>query len=95
MKLWLLIVTPSLTATMHSPREVLQPAEKEKKAKYILASEERGAFFTPVCCSVDGVLGMEGEMFVKGIAENLAIKWDQSYGVIMEWIRAQLFAILR
>ena len=79
-----------------TPKDVLKGAEKEKKAKYSAACEERHALFTPLCCSVDGMLGGEAEVFVKVIGERLASKWDQSYGEVMGWIRSRLsFAILR
>ena len=79
----------------HTPRKVLQNAE-EKKTKYGAACEERHALFTPLCCSVDGMLGGEAEVFMKVIGERLASKWDQSYDEVMGWIRARLtFAILR
>ena len=79
-----------------TPKDVLKSAEKEKKAKYGAACEERHALFTPLCCSVDGMLGGEAEVFVKVIGERLASKWDQSYSEVMGWIRSRLsFAILR
>ena len=75
------------------PREVLQTAKKEKKAKYAAASEERQAFFTPVSYSVDGVLGMERETFLKRIGENSAMNYSTC--MIMGWIRTWLlFAVL-
>ena len=75
---------------------IIISAEKEKKTKYGAACEERHALFTPLCCSVDGMLGGEAEVFVKVIGERLASKWDQSYSEVMGWIRSRLsFAILR
>ena len=68
-----------------TPKDVLKSAEKEKKAKYGAACEERHALFTPLCCSVDGMLGGEAEVFVKVIGERLASKWDQSYSEVMGW----------
>ncbi len=42
------------------------------------------------------MLGVEAEVFVKKIADSLSVKWDQSYGEVMGWMRSRLtFAILR
>ncbi len=79
-----------------TPKDVLQTAEREKKAKYSKACEERHALFTPFCCSVDGMLGGEADSFLNVIGERLSSKWDQGYGEVMGCIRARLsFAILR
>ena len=79
-----------------TPRDVLAVAKKEKKHKYTLACEERRAVFTPICCSVDEMIGKEGKMFFKTIAENLSQKWEKSYSKVMFWLRARIsFAILR
>ena len=59
------------------------------------ASFEKRASFTPICCSVDGVLGKEAEHFFKKMADCLADKWEKKYGHVMAWIRIRLsFAIL-
>ena len=46
-----------------SPRDVLGTAENEKKHKYLKACQDRRATFTPLCVSVDGMLGSEAEFF--------------------------------
>ena len=72
----------------HSSHAILQSAESEKK--YRAACLACWACFTPLCFSVDGVLGKEADYFL-----HLAIKWGKSYKYIMGWIRASLsFAIL-
>ena len=43
-----------------SPRDVLGSAEVEKR-KYLQACQDRHATFTPLCVSVDGMLGSEAE----------------------------------
>ena len=79
-----------------SPKEVLGTAEKDKKAKYSVACEERRALFTPLCFSVDGLMGTEAEVFLKRLGDRLAVKWEKSYSEVMGWVRARLsFAILR
>ena len=44
-----------------SLRDVLCSAEGEKKRKYLQACQNRRATFTPLCVSVDGMLGSEAE----------------------------------
>ena len=79
-----------------SPSEVLLNAEKEKKVKYGQACEERRALFTPFCCSIDGMIGREGETFLKRLGDSLALKWDSNYSTVMGWLRARInFGILR
>ena len=75
--------------------QVLLNAEKEKKGKYGQACEERRALFTPFCCSIDGMIGREGETFLKRLGDSLALKWDSNYSTVIGWIRARLnFGIL-
>ena len=79
-----------------SPRDVLGSAEVEKKRKYLQACQDRHATFTPLCLSVDGMLGSEAEFFVKRLGDFLAARWERPYSVVMGWVRARLsFAILR
>ena len=79
-----------------SPRDVLCSAEGEKKRKYMQACQNRRATFTPLCVSVDGMLGSEAEFFVKRLSDFLAARWERPYSVVMGWVRARLsFAILR
>lgn len=79
-----------------SPRSVLSSAESEKKKKYMKACQDRRACFTPLCVSIDGMLGVETEFFLKRLGDYLAVKWERPFSVIMCWIRARLsFAILR
>ena len=55
---------------------MLSSAEKEKKGKYAAACEDRRALFTPLVCSVDGMLGKEADCFIKRLGERLAAKWE-------------------
>ena len=48
----------------HSPRDVLGLAEVERKRNYLQACQDQHATFTPLCVSVDGMLGSETEFFV-------------------------------
>ena len=79
-----------------TPKDVLGTAEKGKKSKYSSACEDRRALFTPVCCSVDGMLGGEAKVFLKKLGERISVKWGKSIGEVMGWIRTRLtFAVLR
>ena len=53
--------------------DVLTMAEKEK-VKYQSAYEARRAIFTPLCTSVDGLMGREAITFVKILSKGALIK---------------------
>ena len=79
-----------------TPSSVLKNAENEKKRKYLVACEAIHASFTPLCVSVDGLLGVEFKSFVKRLAEQLSIIKHQPYSMIMNWIKTKLsFSIQR
>ena len=79
-----------------TPPDVLQTAELEKKRKYLQACQDRRAAFTPLCVSVDGLLGKEADFFIHRLCDFLSIKWERPFSLVMYWIRARLsFAILR
>ena len=90
------IDTDARSYCTRSPKDVLGTAEGEKKRKYLQACQDRRATFTPLCVSVDGMLGSEAEFFVRRLGDFLAAKWERPYSVVMGWVRARLsFAILR
>ena len=75
---------------------ILTNAEKEMKSKYMAACNERRAIFTPLCMSVDGLLGRETSSFIKRLAEQLSFKWQRNYNEVVCWLRTHLtFSILR
>ena len=43
----------------HAPESILFQTETEKKQKYSAAANARCAHFTPLCFSVDGLVGSE------------------------------------
>ena len=47
-----------------TPMPILKRAEAEKKEKYLKACDERRVLFTPLCVSVDGMLGLEASCFL-------------------------------
>ena len=80
----------------HTPSVILRNAEREKKNKYSRACQERRAIFTPLCLSVDGLMGSEASFFVKRIADRLAVRWHTNYSTITSWVRTRIqFAVLR
>ena len=54
--------TPSYRS--RTPHDVLRTAELDKKRKYLQACQDRRAAFTPLCVSVDGLLGKEADFFI-------------------------------
>ena len=59
-------------------REISITGEAEKKRKYSTACSDRRASFTPLCFSVDGLLGCEADVFLKQLANRLFDTWDRS-----------------
>ena len=43
----------------HTPSDALRSAESDKKKTYLQACQDCRAVFTPLCVSVDGLLGKE------------------------------------
>ena len=48
-----------------TPHDVLSTAEGKKKRKYLQACQDRRATFTPLCVSVDGMLGSEAAFLLR------------------------------
>jgi len=67
----------------HFPGTVLASAEAEKKRKYCDACTEHCATFTPLCFSVDGIVGDEAACFLKHLARSLSVTWERHYGEII------------
>ena len=62
----------------------------------LLISEDKHATFTPLCISIDGLMGTELNCFVKRMAQCLAIKWDRPLNTTLYWVRAKLsFSLIR
>jgi len=56
--------TDAQSYCVRTPHDVLSTAKSEKKRKYLQACQDQHATFTPLCVSVDGMLGSEAEFFV-------------------------------
>ena len=79
-----------------SSKAVLMQCEEEKTKKYSQACAEKHISFTPFVFSVDGLIGTECPVFLKRLADRLAIKWYQPYSQTINWIRTRVsFVILR
>ena len=48
---------------------ILKRAEAEEKDEYLKACEERRAIFTPLCVTVDAVLGLDAFHFLKQLSD--------------------------
>lgn len=62
-----------------SPIDVLVNAEREKKEKYGAACNKRRAIFTPLCVSVDGMMGREANRFIQHLVDQLSLTWEKNY----------------
>uniref|UniRef100_A0A1X7VJ95 Uncharacterized protein n=1 Tax=Amphimedon queenslandica TaxID=400682 RepID=A0A1X7VJ95_AMPQE len=52
--------------------------------------------FTPLCITIDGLVGNEIRHFMGRLTDRLTIKWDLQYSTTLNWIRARLlFALIR
>lgn len=88
--------TDAQSYVQRSPSDVLASAEREKRVKYGQACEDRRALFTPLCVSVDGMLGREATKFVQHLADQLSYKWNYNYSSLINWVRTRLsFAVIR
>ena len=64
--------------------------------KYGRACESRHATFTPLCITVDGLVGPEMSLFLRRLSDRLALKWEQPYSVTLNWVWTKLsFALVR
>ena len=56
----------------------------------------RRASFTPLCFSVDGMLGTEARFFLRRLTDGLPSKWERPYILVMGWAQVRLsFAVPR
>ena len=90
------IDTDTRSHVCQSPNVVLSNAEREKKQKYSDACNTRHVSFTPLCFSVNGLVGKEAKVFLDLLVEKLALKWGKPYSCVVHWLRAKMsFALLR
>ena len=78
------------------PAQVLRKAEQEKKSKYNPICERRHSSFTPLCVTVDGLMGTEMLIFLKRLSDTLSSKWERPYSTTLCWVKTKLsFALVR
>eukprot|EP00980_Cylindrotheca_fusiformis_P012735 scaffold3112_cov70-Cylindrotheca_fusiformis.AAC.2 len=68
------------------PLNVLRTREKTKKKKYLKAWLQQRRSSVPFVVSTDGLLGPEAQMFVKKLAADLSVRWDQPKSVVTNFI---------
>ena len=66
-----------------TPMAILSTAERDTKQKYSQACPDWRATFTPLCVSVNGMLGCEATAFLKQIGDMLLAKWELDYRTIL------------
>ena len=74
-----IVDTDSQSYHAHSPHDVFGSAKVEKKHKYLQACQDQCTTFTPLCVSVDDILGSEAEVFVKKLPLFLSLKLHVFY----------------
>ena len=62
---------------------VLSSAKCDKKKKYSQTCQVQRTTFTPLCVSVDGMMGHEATASLQRIADLLSAKWEMDYGLVM------------
>ena len=78
------------------PQSIIVTAEREKKRKYSTACAAKHVSFTPLCFSVDGLMGAEAKSFLDRLGDFLATKWERLYSIVVLWLRVKLsMALLR
>ena len=80
-----------------STNSIFKKHEAEKKREYNqrVMDIEHGTF-TLLVFGTNGGFGLESQMFIKRLAENIAAKQQEDYAKVITWIRTRLsFEILR
>jgi hypothetical protein len=79
---------PSYRGT--DPMKVLMRAEDEKKNKHLKQSVAARGQFTPLCFSVDGLMGPEAQAACKRLASHLSFKWKRAYSHLCGFVRSRI-----
>ena len=80
-----------------STEKIFESHENEKKRHYNqrVIDVEQGTF-TPLVFGTNGGFGKECDLFIKKLAEKMALKSDESYASVITWLRTDLsFCILK
>ena len=87
----------STTNKNKSTEQIFQAHENEKKRQYLkrVLNIEHG-HFTPLIFGTNGGMGTDCSLFVKTLAEKLAVLKNERYSIVTSWIRTRLsFEILK
>ena len=75
-------------------QNVLWTAKMDKHEKSLQACHDRCASLTPICVSMDGLLGKEIDFLITLSSDFASIKRKRPYSLLMNWIKVCLsFAI--
>ena len=80
-----------------STEKIFESHENEKKRHYNqrVIDVEQGTF-TPLVFGTNGGFGKECDLFIKKLAEKMALKSDESYASVITWLRTKLsYCILK
>ena len=80
------IITNSQSYRDRTPLTVLSSAKAEKKRKYLQACKDQRATFTPLCMSIDGMMGCGATVFLRWLTDLLFAKWVKDYDSVMGWV---------
>ena len=72
------------------PIKVLETQEREKKRKYLEPCLAQRRHFTPFVMSVDGLLGKEGDFFIRRLAGRLSTKWQRPYSMVKGFVTTRI-----
>ena len=70
------------------PEKVLEQAEREKNKKYLEACRAQRRDFVPFVVSTTGLIGKEGQFFLKRLAIVLAQKHKKEYSAVCGYVKA-------
>src|SRR5436190_2629517 len=75
---------------------IANSAAREKHQKYDKPVEDIRGSFTPMICSVDGVIHIEFKQVLRRLAYTLSEKWNRPYSKVFEMVTIQTqFSIIR
>ncbi len=72
---------PNLMVTGH--QDIFCGEAEKSGRKYVAACQERGAQYTLLCFSVNGMWEREGLLFFKRMADQLARNWENRIVLIV------------
>ena len=69
-------IAKGIQPVRQDPQLVLSTAERNKKSKYNQACESYHAYFTPLCITDEGMLGVEFKSFLKRLGDSLVCQME-------------------